>query len=687
LDSKDPNVLADEFLRSELKYVDQALRILHDTFLVPLQKALTLEEPILPDHDIREIFLNLGSVYTFNRNLFSELLNTRLQNQLLENLGSIMLQYIPFFKQYAVYTQGYRDAQSRLKELRQTNSSFAKFLRLYEACCGYRLDDLLEAPVYRLPQYLQYLLIVGASCDEAGAAQSSITEAVEAIQSVMDQVSVTIRDQNSRALVSQAQTEWFGGTCILIDPSRLVIKHGELKVVNEKSLLGQKQIKLKNVMAILCNDCFAYGVTASKSALGLTHKGKILGAWRLDAVLLEAVDEFDGEPAHGLRIRGSPGEALFLCQDEEQRLKWKKAIQSAVSKYVQLKPDGDPIEFHRHVMKDERRSVLGRARSSSKPPASNGSSNGPTNISSPIISSPIISSPMGTPPPPAPALESKESKESPPSKESKGSGSVIERHPSGGGPESAPSSTGDSGHPHHIEGGKRVLPPLPLGLGGLRRSPRGPVPTPPDDAVPAPPPLDIPAPAPAASPAAPAPPPLSPPPMEDSSVPPSHQPTPQSRGIPRPPPKRATSVPRRPLPPLPKDVQTSTSSPEDAQASLVPSKDAQTSAPPKKEAQTSTSTSTLSGSSLPEKPAQKSTQAVAGPPEGRLTLLDQIKRGKSLKKVDRSAPKPDAHPAPAEEGDGIGKLAYALQSSLQRYRKFVQNEEESDDEDDGDWAV
>jgi hypothetical protein len=63
--------------------------------------------------------------------------------------------------------------------------------------------------------------------------------------------------------------------------------------------------------------------------------------------------------------------------------------------------------------------------------------------------------------------------------------------------------------------------------------------------------------------------------------------------------------------------------------------------------------------------------------------LDAIKKGATLKKVDTDQIKKEAPPAGA--GGNLGGLEQALKGSLQRYRKFVQQEDDDEDNDNEDW--
>jgi hypothetical protein len=73
-------------------------------------------------------------------------------------------------------------------------TAFREFLALNELCFGVKLSVLLNAPVTRLAQYLMYLGTLHEKLDAKTPAAEELEKASLSIQSVTDDVAVTLRD-------------------------------------------------------------------------------------------------------------------------------------------------------------------------------------------------------------------------------------------------------------------------------------------------------------------------------------------------------------------------------------------------------------------------------------------------------------------------------------------------------------
>ncbi len=123
---------AQAFLNSEREYVKNGLRIGYETFLHRLETHNKLNQPIISDDDMNQIFSNYRTLYNANSKLFDDLMELRLDGttKLRDNLGKYMVDFIPYFRIYTDYIVKKQSAITRLDKLKKSNKKFKQFLKI-----------------------------------------------------------------------------------------------------------------------------------------------------------------------------------------------------------------------------------------------------------------------------------------------------------------------------------------------------------------------------------------------------------------------------------------------------------------------------------------------------------------------------------------------------------------------------
>ena len=123
---------AQSFLDSECKYVEDGLRVCYETFLNRLEVHNKLNQSIISENDIVELFGNYKTLYNANSKLFDDLMQLRLdgKEKLRDNLGKYMVDFIPFFRIYTGYIVKKSTAIAHLEKLKESNKKFRQFLKI-----------------------------------------------------------------------------------------------------------------------------------------------------------------------------------------------------------------------------------------------------------------------------------------------------------------------------------------------------------------------------------------------------------------------------------------------------------------------------------------------------------------------------------------------------------------------------
>ncbi|AOA64321.1 Rho GDP/GTP exchange factor [Komagataella phaffii CBS 7435] len=108
------------------------------------------------DHFIRTIFHGVNAVYQANLRFADALTKRQKEQEIVERIGDILVEYIPSFESFIEYSTGYNIAKYEFKRQREINPLFARFIRETESLKESRrleYDGFAAKPLQRLPRY------------------------------------------------------------------------------------------------------------------------------------------------------------------------------------------------------------------------------------------------------------------------------------------------------------------------------------------------------------------------------------------------------------------------------------------------------------------------------------------------------------------------------------------------------
>eukprot|EP00475_Leptophrys_vorax_P030190 TRINITY_DN4504_c0_g2_i1.p1 TRINITY_DN4504_c0_g2~~TRINITY_DN4504_c0_g2_i1.p1 ORF type:complete len:904 (-),score=232.19 TRINITY_DN4504_c0_g2_i1:65-2776(-) len=240
------------FLQSEEAYVDVALRSLVDF----VKRLKTRDIPGVDEDVIFKMFSNIEAIYDFNQEFLKDLKDLTAEGRLLSDLGKTVVSLGPFFKLYGLYVNSQQDASELYRKTALENQKFAKLAKENFQQTGFKLSALMELPVARLPQYLIYLgtLILKLQGTEYEYSIGDIQDGIQQIKNTLDVIAQQLRDKNAREAVVKLQLDVFKNNVNLVDPSRYLIKRGQVTLINQQKSLFQSA--KEKVFAALFNDMF-----------------------------------------------------------------------------------------------------------------------------------------------------------------------------------------------------------------------------------------------------------------------------------------------------------------------------------------------------------------------------------------------------------------------------------------------
>ena len=328
-DGMDVRTALDAFLKSEEFYVERGLRVVCETFEQRLIVHNKLQiDSVLDPQDIGEIFLNISPIYDFNRKLYGELMKARLVgiDELMNRLGKIMSQHIPFFKLYTTYIKAQKKAQAAFETAR-LKKRFQQFLQINEECCGHQLAEMLTVPVMRLPQYLRFLGAIHSKMHDSDKAAMELGDALTQLLAMTDEIAETLRDEKARRMVVTLQQQWFKNNCELVSQARFFIKQGDMKIIFPKSIF---KARWKRFVFILFNDMLLWSTKKGMFAASIVDMHRLYG--------MTVTDEPNG-PDYGsafkIRISGIQDSAnvelLLSCKSDVEKQKWMQVLEACIS--------------------------------------------------------------------------------------------------------------------------------------------------------------------------------------------------------------------------------------------------------------------------------------------------------------------------------------------------------------------
>ncbi|ETO32838.1 hypothetical protein RFI_04278 [Reticulomyxa filosa] len=236
------------FYDSERRYVENLKNGYHH-FQHRLAIMAKRNHSILSESDIFTIFGGFQTIGDANQTFLDDLIKLGMC-PCIDGIGAQMKRFGHFLKLYSEYIDNVKAGVGALEALKKKNKKLVDFLEVSEELCGRSLQSYLEEPIKRLPTYLQLLadLYTAIIHEGGGSSGESLLEAVDFMKKMIDQVATKSKEKKSRMLCGELQRKLFKNKVDLAKPHRMVYRTSNIRYLEGQ---GTKD---KEGFVILCND-------------------------------------------------------------------------------------------------------------------------------------------------------------------------------------------------------------------------------------------------------------------------------------------------------------------------------------------------------------------------------------------------------------------------------------------------
>jgi len=325
---KKRSLLAQELLETERSYVFH-LEMLVQNYLNPLRSAIDNKNEIISSADIKNIFGGTEVIYQCN----SSLLKTLEQRLALwtndQTLSDIFFEMTVCLKAYNPYLSSYGNAVNAI-DRNMTNPRFIAFLKdevRARVSKGISLEDLLFAPIQRIPRYVLVLQELAKCTPFYHRDFFPTLESLAKVKQFADKANEYKREFENSTKVLTIQQSIISKTPLkLFAPHRRLVREGKL------SEMGRKP---KPRHCFLFNDLFL--VTKSKKqGVDLRHE-----LFLTKQILLHDLPEEKGlDPMFEIVSTSENGsQSLVLsCPGFDEKMEWMRAITNAIANFISVVP-------------------------------------------------------------------------------------------------------------------------------------------------------------------------------------------------------------------------------------------------------------------------------------------------------------------------------------------------------------
>ena len=213
-----------EILKTENTYVSQ----------LNLMVTMFVDQPAcgLTQDQILQVFANVKVIAMCHKN-FLEPLQKRVAAWMETSKVGDLFRNARWIKLYKHYINTYENAAKLVKEWRETNKAFKKYLKEVEwtpALQCTNLESLLVTPIQRLPRYVLLLEEMAKATPESHPDHADLTEAIELVRSLTDYVNRSKRDSTQADELKELEQKFVGLPFELVKLHRTLVKEGPLRV-------------------------------------------------------------------------------------------------------------------------------------------------------------------------------------------------------------------------------------------------------------------------------------------------------------------------------------------------------------------------------------------------------------------------------------------------------------------------
>eukprot|EP00824_Muranothrix_gubernata_P014919 TRINITY_DN3091_c0_g1_i3.p1 TRINITY_DN3091_c0_g1~~TRINITY_DN3091_c0_g1_i3.p1 ORF type:complete len:300 (-),score=58.80 TRINITY_DN3091_c0_g1_i3:10-909(-) len=240
-----------EILKTETDYVSDLERVV-EVCLKPLREIAEMRHNILTLAEIRSIFSIIEMIFNVNSTLLNDLKKGFNSSTHTVMIGEKFLRLAPFLRLYTEYINNYNTGLAVLTQCRK-RKEFAAFLKLRERTVvmnNLDLTSFLIKPVQRLPRYVLLLTELLKYTPEDHVDYESLTQALNSIQGVADYVNEHKREAEGLLKVVEIQAA-MGDSVQLVNPTRRLIRQGDVKEVYSRNKLKDRHLFLFNDLCVV----------------------------------------------------------------------------------------------------------------------------------------------------------------------------------------------------------------------------------------------------------------------------------------------------------------------------------------------------------------------------------------------------------------------------------------------------
>ncbi|XP_023368405.1 rho guanine nucleotide exchange factor 3 [Otolemur garnettii] len=220
------NHLYEQFTSSDFKYLLPFLALLMQAYHDPMLKL-----SIMTEQELNQIFGTLDSLIPLHEELLSQLRDVRKPDGSTEHVGPILVGWLPCLSSYDSYCSNQVAAKALLDHKKQDHRVQDFLQRCLESPFSRKLDlwNFLDIPRSRLVKYPLLLREILRHTPNDNPDQQHLEEAINIIQGIVAEINTKTGESECRYYKERLLYLEEGQKDSLIDNSRVLCCHGELK--------------------------------------------------------------------------------------------------------------------------------------------------------------------------------------------------------------------------------------------------------------------------------------------------------------------------------------------------------------------------------------------------------------------------------------------------------------------------
>ncbi|AMD18529.1 HBL373Cp [Eremothecium sinecaudum] len=186
----------------------KSLEIIRDTFMKKLAETNIISADIRKNF-IKHVFAHVNDIYSVNRRFLNALNERQKASPIVEGIGDVFLQFIPFFEPFILYVASRPYAKYLIETQRSVNPYFARFDEdLMNSKLRHGIDSFLSQGVSRPGRYVLLVreIIKSSDSEKNKRDLQNLTRAMDALKDFMkriDNASGAAQDRHDVKLLKQ----------------------------------------------------------------------------------------------------------------------------------------------------------------------------------------------------------------------------------------------------------------------------------------------------------------------------------------------------------------------------------------------------------------------------------------------------------------------------------------------------